>query len=170
MVSISGAEHRKPGSPVGDALVTHAQRQRFLTTMGDGLFLFEFCRQAELHSPPPNSAMWITGHDLRHGHPPAISSSSSLNSPLQTHRRRRGLLRLGFPLDWWISERWYLGFSLSLQTIAPRRFIDKIITFRIRQTHLGAPEIPFINNLSGRESAGFIAVKTGDVNGSADPA
>ncbi|MBK6901257.1 MAG: HYR domain-containing protein [Saprospirales bacterium] len=172
-VSISGALSTESGSPVGNALVT-LNGSDSLTTMGDGLFLFEFLQAGGDYTILPSKLSdvdnGVTTFDMvlitRH-----ILGLVPLDSPyklIAADANRSGSVST---LDLVDIRKVVLGLQPEFTNNSSWRFIDKNYHFPDPADPFGEPFPEFLsfNNLSGIEIADFIAVKTGDVNGSADP-
>ncbi|MBK8490088.1 MAG: HYR domain-containing protein [Saprospirales bacterium] len=172
-ISISGALDTESGSPVANAIVT-LNSSDSLTTSSDGLFLFEFLQTGGDYTILPSKLTdadnGVTTYDMvlisRH-----ILGVTLLSSPYQqiaADVNRSGSVST---LDLVEIRKVILGLQSGFPNNTSWRFIDKSYHF----TNPGNPfqesfpESISFNNLTSMEIANFVAVKVGDVNGSADP-
>lgn len=160
------------GSPVANVMVT-LNSSDCLSTSNDGLFLFEFLEGKEVRSILPSKLSdadnGVTTFDMvlisRH-----ILGLVPLDTPykqITADANRSGSVST---LDMVEIRKVILGLQPGFAQNTSWRFIDNYLFPDPADPFEGPfPEFISFNNLSGLEIADFIAVKIGDVNGSADP-
>jgi hypothetical protein len=171
--SISGAITTAGGSPAGSVWVT-LNNSDSLQTSPSGLFLFDFLAEGGdytiLPSKAEDPANGVTTYDMvlisRH-----ILGVASLDSPykiIAADANRSGAVTT---LDLVEIRKVVLGLQPGFSQNTSWRFVDKGHVFPNPANPFLEPFPEFVsfNNLIGLGEADFIAVKTGDVNDSADP-
>lgn len=171
--SISGAISTASDSPVANAWVA-LNSSDSIQTSPSGLFLFDFLPEGGdytiLPSKTEDPANGVTTFDMvlvsRH-----ILGVVSLDSPykiIAADANRSGAVTT---LDLVEIRKVILGIQPGFSQNTSWRFVDKNYVFPNPANPFlePFPESVSFNNLNGPGTADFIAIKTGDVNDSADP-